>query len=111
MHGVSLSRTVVASALAALAVLVGVLFIDAQKASAAMSDCPANSVCAWVANGYTGDWSVWAASATGRHAHSDKPELRSFYNNTSNKTVQLGGAGDLLPGWAVTNPSGGPVTG
>jgi hypothetical protein len=111
MHTVSVSRRTLLSALAALALLAGVLLADTPKASAAMSDCPANSVCAWVANDYTGAWSAWAASDTGCHGHADKPDLRSFYNNTSNKTVQLGGAGNLLPGWAVTNPSGGPVTG
>jgi hypothetical protein len=111
MHHVSATRRTLVCALAAAALFAGGLFAFAPKASADLSQCPANAVCAWAANGYTGAFSWWAASDTGCHDHADNPELRSFYNNTSNKTVQLGGAGSIGPGVGVSNPTGGPITG
>jgi hypothetical protein len=83
----------------------------ASTASASLSQCPANAVCAWSGSGYLGTFSWWSASDTGCHDHTNNPQLRSFYNNTSSKTVQLGGAGSIGPGAAVTDPVGSPITG
>jgi hypothetical protein len=104
MHDISVVRRTALCALAALTLFAGTLFVAAPRASAALGDCPANSMCAWVANDYDGAFSAWSASDTGCHDHTDKPDLRSFYNNTSNKTLQLVGWGvTFSPGWGGTN--------
>ena len=83
-------------ALAALAVLAGVLFSSAPKASAATKgDCPANYVCAWEGYNYSGELSYWPEWNTGCHSHAGNPKIRSLWNR-SNYFVRYGGAGTFV---------------
>jgi hypothetical protein len=59
-----------------------VLMSPAQMSPLAISQCPANAVCAWEARAFEGNFSWFAASETGCHPHPGLPEMRSGYNNT-----------------------------
>ena len=109
MHHIVISRRTSLGALAALSLLIGALFATAPKASADLSQCPANAVCVWENSNYTGNFSQWAASDRGCHDHYFNPNLRSAYNRTG-FSVQMGGWGNIPSGqtWSVT---GGVVTG
>jgi hypothetical protein len=102
MHHVSVARRTLLSALVAAALFAGALFAFAPKASADLSQCPGNAVCAWSGANYTGAFSWWPASSTGCHSHADNPSLQSFWNRTG-YTVRLGGQGNLGSGLADPN--------
>jgi hypothetical protein len=111
MSGSAAARKVGLGALVGLVMLLAALFVTSPKASAALSDCPSGYMCVWQANNYTGALSYWAASDTGCHNHLGNPDLRSFYNNTSNKTLSLPGWGiSFAPGYGGTGVSS-PYTG
>lgn len=83
MHTVPAVQRSVLAALVALTLLAGVLlFVAAPKASADLSQCPANAVCVWEGRTYDGNFSWWAASDTGCHNHVNNPNLRSIWNRT-----------------------------
>lgn len=104
-------RKLFLGALAALVLITCVLLADTPKASASLSQCPANSVCIWELSGWTGEFSHWAASETGCHNHSKFLSFRSGYNNTSVK-VRFGSAGVIPPGEAFYRTAGEPsITG
>jgi hypothetical protein len=88
--------------------------IAAPAASASQAQCSAiyyeNPVCAWTGNEFGGEFTWWPASSKGCHNHSDKPNLRSFWN-MSPYTVRLGGATTLAPGAGLQTPVNSPVTG
>lgn len=111
MHNVSVAQRTFLSALAALVLLAGALFVAAPKASAAKSDCPANHVCAWEGYNYTGQLSYWAESNTGCHSHAENPKIRSLWNRSGYR-VRYGGQGVFEPGaFASQNPGENPITG
>jgi Peptidase inhibitor family I36 len=110
MHTVPVAQKVFLSALVALALLAGALFVAAPKASASKSQCSANTVCAWENSNFTGNFSQWAASDTGCHNHAGNPKIRSGWNRTG-VNVRFGGAGVLEPGKAFELLSGDPITG
>jgi Peptidase inhibitor family I36 len=96
MHNASVVRRTFLSALAALTLLAGALFVAAPKASAAKSECPENAVCVWQNTNFTGIFSWWPASNTGCHNHSSNPNLRSGWNRTG-VNVRFGGRGTFGP--------------
>jgi type I restriction enzyme S subunit len=71
-------------ALITLVLLAGALLAAAPKASASMSQCPANSVCVWSGSGWTGTFTSWPASSGGCHNHAGIPSIRSGWNRISN---------------------------
>lgn len=107
MHAVPFERKVLLGVLATLALFACALFANAPKASASLSQCPANSVCIWELSGWTGNFSQWSASNTGCHNHVFMPSFRSGYNNTSYK-VRFGTAGVIPPGEAFYATAGEP---
>jgi Peptidase inhibitor family I36 len=102
MRHVSAARRTLLAALMTAALSAGALFAFAPAASADLSQCPGNAVCAWSGTNYTGQFSWWPASSTGCHGHADNPTLRSFWNRTG-YTVRLGGQGNLGSGLADAN--------
>lgn len=105
MHAAFVARRARLSALVALAVLAGTLFVAAPKASAALADCPANAVCAWEGRNFNGQVSWWPDWDWGCHNHIWNPEIRSWANNTG-YWVRFGGAGIHPPYSAYALPSG-----
>jgi hypothetical protein len=102
MHHVSAARRTLVCALAAAALFAGALFAFAPKASADLSQCPGDAVCAWSGANYTGTFSWWPGSSTGCHNHADNPNLQSYWNRTG-YNVRLGGQGTLGSGLADPN--------
>ena len=77
MHVVPVTRKALPSALVALALIVGALFIAAPQASASTSQCnEANRVCVWALSGWEGNFSWWWGG-TGCHNHAENSNLRS----------------------------------
>jgi hypothetical protein len=115
MHNVAVVRTVAVrtvflSALAALTLLAGALFVAAPKASASVSQCSGNKVCIWAGRNYEGKFDWWAASETGCHNHEGNPEVRSIYNKTA-YNVEVYGRFILQSGIGVSlEPGEGPIT-
>lgn len=108
MHAVPVARKVFLSALVALGLLAGTMFVATSKASAA---CPANSVCIYENNNLTGNSSVWSASDTGCHNHIRNPRILSGVNNTG-VWVRFGGVIDMPPGVGFgLRPEHNPITG
>jgi Peptidase inhibitor family I36 len=110
MHSVSVARRTLLGTLAALTLLGGALFATAPKASAAKSQCSANTVCAWENSNFTGNFSQWSAGETGCHNHAGNPNIRSGWNRTG-FNVRYGGVIILGPGEAFEKLSGNPITG
>lgn len=104
------TRNVFLSALAALTLLAGALFVAAPKASAAKSQCSANTVCAWENSNFTGNFSQWSAGETGCHNHAGNPNIRSGWNRIGSN-VRYGGVLILEPGFAFEKPTGNAITG
>lgn len=102
MSHVSVARRTFLSALLAATLFAGLLFAFAPKASADLSQCPNNAVCAWSGTNYTGSFTWWPAANTGCHNHSGIPTLQSFWNRTG-YVVRLGGQGNLGSGLADPN--------
>lgn len=82
MQYVSAAQRTTLSAVVALTLLVGVLFVATPKASASQSQCPANAVCVWEGRNFDGNFSWWPAWDTGCHSHVNNPELRSIWNRS-----------------------------
>lgn len=104
MHAVSVARKTSLSALLALVVLAGALFLVVPKASAERSQCSGNTVCAWSRSGYEGQFSWWAPN-TGCHSHEGNPAIRSIWNNT-NKTIEIPARFAIGPGGAISLSAG-----
>jgi hypothetical protein len=98
MHANPVARKLFLSALAALALLAGALFVATPTASANLGQCSENTVCLWANEDYTGNFSFWAASDRGCHNHEGNPSLKSVWNRTSN-TIEIPGRGfRIAPG-------------
>jgi hypothetical protein len=97
MHAVPVSPKLLLSALVAIALFAGALFVATPKASASKSQCLAGKVCAWSGSDYSGNFSQWDASDTGCHDHVNNPQIRSGWNRTGYK-VRYGGWGVLYSG-------------
>lgn len=97
MHTLPVARKMILSALVALALLAGALFVAAPKASASLSQCPYNSMCIWSNPAYEGQFSWWPASDTGCHDHANNPTIRSAFNRMNTYTARIGGWGNLAP--------------
>lgn len=114
MHNVAAVRTIAVrtiflSALAALTLFAGALFLAAPKASASLSQCPENSVCVWAARSFEGKFWSWSASETGCHNHEGISEIRSIFNKTG-YNVEVVGRFILHSGVGVSLNSGeGPI--
>jgi hypothetical protein len=106
MHTIPVARKAFLSALVALALLAGALFVATPKASAGLGQCPANAVCIWQNSDATGNFSWWPASNTGCHDHINNPRIRTAFNNTANYRVRVGGAATIDPGVVYVNESG-----
>lgn len=83
MQNVSLARRTFLSALAALTLFAGALFVAAPKASASMGECASNHVCIWSGTNFSGTFSQWSVSENGCHNHIFNPKFKSGWNNTS----------------------------
>ncbi len=106
MHTVPVARKMFLSALVALALLAGALFVATPNASADRSQCSSNTVCAWSNSGYIGNFSFWAASDRGCHNHESNPRLRSVWNRTNN-TISIPGKGiNVGPGGSISLEGG-----
>jgi hypothetical protein len=82
-----------------------------EMSTMSLSQCSANTVCAWANSDFTGNFSWWPASSTGCHNHSGNPSIRSGYNRTG-YNVRYGGGPTLPPGYAFQlNPGENPITG
>ena len=46
-----------------------------EMSTMSLSQCSANTVCAWANNDFTGNFSWWPASSTGCHNHSGNPSI------------------------------------
>jgi peptidase inhibitor family I36 len=110
MRTATVTQKVSLSALVALMLLAGALLIATPKASASLSECPANSVCIWKNSNFTGPISIWSGEETGCHVHGANPEIRSGDNRSSHK-VQFGGQIELESGLAFEKPGGNAITG
>ncbi len=105
MHNAPVARKISLSALAALTLLVGALFlaaVAAPKASAGLSQCSPTTMCVWEDTANTGRFSWWNASDRGCHDHRDNPNIRTAWNRTP-YSVQLGGRATIAPGNLWTN--------
>jgi Peptidase inhibitor family I36 len=109
MHTVPVTRKVFLSALVALALFVGAMFVATPRASASQSQCSRGTVCVWSGSNFDGNFSWWPAGSTGCHSHANNPNLRSGWNRTGYR-VRIGGDGFLYPDY-VFNDFGNPVTG
>ena len=105
MHTVPVARKVFLSALVALTLLVGALFIATPKASASLEQCANGYVCVWELSNFSGAFSAWPASSTGCHSHINNPNIRSAWNRTG-YYVRLGGWGTIGPGSSIQLNSG-----
>ena len=101
MQSVPVARKTVLSALAALALLAGVLLATATKASASLAQCSANTVCVWSQTDYGGDFSYWGGGDTGCHDHAGIA-VKAIWNRT--------GSSVSIPGRGITIGSGGQAT-
>jgi hypothetical protein len=89
MHTVPVARKVSLSALVALVLLAGALFVAVPKASANRSDCPSNYVCFWAGQTYGSEpRAFFHASDTG-YKPLNNINPGSIFNNTSNRIVSL----------------------
>lgn len=106
MHAVPVyARKGFLAALVALALLAGALFVATPKASANISQCSANTACAWSNGGWEGQFSWWPLNS-GCHFHENNPSIRSIYNRTT-RIIEVPGRGLLIfPGEAITLNSG-----
>src|ERR1700753_3759075 len=77
---------------AAFALLAGVLFATAPKASAFSNNCPTQSVCIYSGANGSGERSLWNQSEWGCHEHNNNSNIRSWVNN-SGYYVRFGGRG------------------
>ena len=84
------TKTVLMSALSALAVLVVAFLAMAPKASAVKSDCPAGYVCLWSGPTYGGQQAFFHGSELGVKGLANI-DPRSGWNHTGNKIVALTG--------------------
>lgn len=115
MHNVAVVRTITVrtillSALAALTLLAGALFVAAPKASASLKQCSEGTVCVWAGRNFEGKFDWWPASSTGCHNHEGNPEVRSIADWTGYK-VEVVGRFTLESFTAVSLNSGeGPIT-
>jgi hypothetical protein len=110
MRTATVTRKVSLSALVALMLLAGALLIAIPKASASMSECPANSVCIWQNSNFSGALSIWSGEETGCHTHGANPNIRSGENRSSHK-VRFGGVIELEPGLWFEKSGGNAITG
>ena len=97
MYDISVARKISLSALVALILLVGALFVAAPKASAGLGQCPYNAMCIWSQPQYQGQFSWWPAHDTGCHNHANNPNIRSAFNNMISYTARVGGFAILGP--------------
>lgn len=115
MRVLAVTRNASLCALAALTLLVGAMSVATPKASASLSQCPANAVCVWEGRNYDGNFSWWPAWDTGCHNHAFNPNLRSIWNNSNVWWVGFGSVaigGNVqysLPSGSVTTPICWPV--
>jgi Peptidase inhibitor family I36 len=105
MHTIPVARKVALSALVAIALLAGAMFVATPKASAGLEQCSANTVCVWEGNDFDGNFSWWARSNTGCHNHEGNPNIRSAWNRTDYR-VRLGGWGEIADDIAIGLGSG-----
>jgi hypothetical protein len=110
MQNVSVARKTLLSALVALMLLAGAWAIATPKASASMSECPANSVCIWQNSNFSGALSIWSGEETGCHTHEANPNIRSG-ENRSKHAVRFGGVIELEPGLWFEKSGGNAITG
>ena len=96
MHNALTARKISLSALAALALLAGALFVAAPKASAGAGQCSPTTMCVWQDIAFTGNFSWRYAEDRVCHDHLGNPEIRSAWNRTP-YTVALGGKTTLAP--------------
>ena len=94
MHAVPVVRKAFLSALVALAVLAGALLVTAPKASASITQCSANTACAWSNEEFEGQFSWWPLNS-GCHFHEGNPRLRSIFNRTS-RIIEVPGRSLLI---------------
>ncbi|HEV3322834.1 MAG TPA: peptidase inhibitor family I36 protein [Solirubrobacteraceae bacterium] len=109
MRAVQVDKKIFLGMLVTLALFAGALFTIAPKASAAKSECPANSVCIWEKGSYSGTFSRWAETNNGCHNHEFNLTFKSGWNNTNLK-VTFGDFGSTPPGESFTT-SGLPFEG
>lgn len=76
----------------------------------ALSQCPANAVCAWSQADFQGNFSFWSASDTGCKNHANNPNIRSGFNRTG-FNVRFGGGPTLSPGTGFSLIQGNPIIG
>jgi hypothetical protein len=100
MHTIPVARKVSLSALVALALLAGALFVATPKASASREQCTWGTVCAWSHLNFEGQFSWWWGSNTGCKAHEGNPNLRSFWNRTE-WWDQIPGKGRSIAPWEI----------
>lgn len=97
MHTAPAARKITLSALAALTLLAGALFLAAvatPKASAA--GCNYMQVCIWTGTFQRGQISWWPARDRGCHTHAGNRDIWSSFNNTP-YTVTIGTSATLPP--------------
>lgn len=106
MHNASTLRKTFVNGLAALTLLACVLLVATPQASASLSQCPSNAVCAWEGRNFDGKFSWWPAWDTGCHNHVNNPNIRSGFNRTG-YWVRFGGLGEFAPntGFQLTSGS------
>jgi len=105
MHSFTVVPKVSLSALVALLLLMGAMFVATPKASAGLEQCSAGQVCIWQNSNFTGTFSWWSRADTGCHNHEGNPNIRSAWNRTD-YWVRLGGRGPVAPGNTLQEFSG-----
>jgi hypothetical protein len=110
MHTVPNVRKGFLSALIALAVLAGALFVATPQAHAGFETCPATKVCAYSGHEGTGTRVDIAGESSGCHFHSGVPFVLSIKNHTGNHNAYIPERGIVLSPGQIHN-AGTAITG
>jgi hypothetical protein len=89
MHTTAVARKGFLSALVALAVLAGALFVATPQAHAGFETCPPTKVCAYSGHEGTGTRADIPGESGGCHAHEGVPFVLSIKNHTGNHIAEI----------------------
>jgi Peptidase inhibitor family I36 len=103
MHIVPVARKVSLSALVALALLAGALFVATPKASANKEDCPSGDICLWSGPTFGTEPRAFFTSAETGCKPLNNINPRSAFNNSSSRTAEFPGFINLGPGRSWEN--------
>lgn len=103
MHSVSFVRKGVLSALVALALLAGALFVATPKAHAGFETCPERFICAYSEHEGNGTRTDIAGESSGCHNHEGVPFILSIKNHTGNHSAEIPSRGIVVPPREIKN--------